>query len=402
MRIHCLGVALVALLLCGEVDATDRHVPLDHPTISAAIAASIAGDEVLVAPGTYIETIDFGGKAIIVRSTDGPEVTTIQGPGGVPVVRFDSGETAASVIEGFTITLGLGLDICGINGCETYGGGVHILDASPTVLGNIITGNTSTGAGVTAGMGTGAGIYVQGGAATIRFNLIVDNTAEASGGGMTIVDASALVENNTIVGNTASAGAAMWASGGAPTVLHNIFWGNSSPTPISGAGPITGTIAYCLVQGGFPGTGIIDADPLFVDAGIGDYHLGVGSPCIDAGDPLAPLEGDGTIVDLGAYSTGAVGTFFQRGDCNADALVNIADAIFHLNSLFPAPGSPMTPPECPSSCDANDDGSLNIADAVALLASLFGGGGALPEPSAGCGPDPTEDALECPSFAGCP
>ncbi len=35
---------------------------------------------------------------------------------------------------------------------------------------------------------------------------------------------------------------------------------------------------------------------------IGDYHLQPTSPCIDAGDPTSPLDPDGTITDMGAYS----------------------------------------------------------------------------------------------------
>src|SRR5215475_1227989 len=37
------------------------------------------GDMVLVAPGTYVENVNFGGKAITVTSESGPEVTIIDG-----------------------------------------------------------------------------------------------------------------------------------------------------------------------------------------------------------------------------------------------------------------------------------------------------------------------------------
>ena len=46
--------------------------------------------------------------------------------------------------------------------------------------------------------------------------------------------------------------------------------------------------------GSLGGPGMIDADPLFVDAATtnGDLHLRIGSPCVDAGDNGAPgLEG---------------------------------------------------------------------------------------------------------------
>jgi len=49
------------------------------------------------------------------------------------------------------------------------------------------------------------------------------------------------------------------------------------------------------------GSGNIDADPLFVDAINGDYHITSTSPCIDAGDPGSDLDSDGTVTDMGAY-----------------------------------------------------------------------------------------------------
>ncbi len=64
-------------------------------------------------------------------------------------------------------------------------------------------------------------------------------------------------------------------------------------------------MSYSDVQGGFAGTGNIDADPLFI--GGGDYHLRVGSPCADegtsAGAPTHDIEGTprDAAPDMGAY-----------------------------------------------------------------------------------------------------
>jgi len=42
-------------------------------------------------------------------------------------------------------------------------------------------------------------------------------------------------------------------------------------------------------------------DPMFVDAGSGNFNIQLGSPCIDAGDPNLPLDSDGTVTDIGAF-----------------------------------------------------------------------------------------------------
>ncbi len=79
-------------------------------SIQDAINAAMDGDEIVVAPGTYFETIDFLGKPITLRSSDGPEVTTIDATGleEVSVVTCESGEGSNTVLEGFTITGGTG------------------------------------------------------------------------------------------------------------------------------------------------------------------------------------------------------------------------------------------------------------------------------------------------------
>jgi hypothetical protein len=46
--------------------------------------------------------------------------------------------------------------------------------------------------------------------------------------------------------------------------------------------------------------GNLYADPLFVSGEPFDYHLQLGSPCIDSGDPDRPPDPDGTIPDIGA------------------------------------------------------------------------------------------------------
>ena len=89
---------------------------------------------------------------------------------------------------------------------------------------------------------------------------------------------------------------------------------------------------------------------------------------------------------------------FRRGNTNGDSGVDLADALFVVNYLF-AGGQQ---PNCLDSADINDDGSLDISDTVYLLNYLFVSG---PTPAApgpqNCGPDPTDDNLDCILASGC-
>jgi hypothetical protein len=97
-------------------------VPDDFPTIQAAIDAAEDRDQIWVAPGVYLENIDFKGKAIHVRSLspNDPAVvstTIIDGQQLGSVVTFRTGENPDSVLNGFMIR----------NGRSATGGGIFII-----------------------------------------------------------------------------------------------------------------------------------------------------------------------------------------------------------------------------------------------------------------------------------
>ena len=75
------AIAVPAMFAAASAAAMDIQVPADQPTIQQGIDAAVAGDRVLVAPGTYFEHINFGGRDIQVIGTGGPSVTTIDGGG---------------------------------------------------------------------------------------------------------------------------------------------------------------------------------------------------------------------------------------------------------------------------------------------------------------------------------
>jgi hypothetical protein len=88
---------------------------------------------------------------------------------------------------------------------------------------------------------------------------------------------------------------------------------------------------------------------------------------------------------------------FRRGDVDANARVNLTDAIVLLQHLF---GRAAAPP-CASAADANDNGNLEIGDGLAILLYVFLGQETLAEPLASCGVDPTWDDLGCAAYRAC-
>src|SRR5262249_47403164 len=100
----CSLFSLCSLPIIGHTATI--QVPDDQPTIQTAInAAAPSGDVIVVAPGTYIESLDYNGKAVTIQSAKGPAVTTINGV-GISVVQFHTGEGRESVLQGFTLTNG--------------------------------------------------------------------------------------------------------------------------------------------------------------------------------------------------------------------------------------------------------------------------------------------------------
>jgi hypothetical protein len=97
----CVGMLAVA----GTSLAATINVPADYATIQAAVNAASNGDEVIVAPGTYVgKALNTLGKAITIKASGTPEVTIIDGEGARRVITCENNEGADTVIENFTIT----------------------------------------------------------------------------------------------------------------------------------------------------------------------------------------------------------------------------------------------------------------------------------------------------------
>jgi hypothetical protein len=193
------------------------------------------------------------------------------------------------------------------NRANAAGGGILISRCAPTITNTIFNNNLSNGADSgLAGNGSGGAIALYRDCnAVIKNCLFFANTGTYFGGGVSAWPSSTCspsITNCTFVGNIGSGAVANWNTGNGATVRNCIFRGNSNPQLSTGNGGWF-SVEYSNVQGGYGGTGNINADPLFVAGPRHNYYLsqiplqGSNSPSLDTGNNTAAALG------LAIYST---------------------------------------------------------------------------------------------------
>ncbi len=184
---------------CGGSDGAEPHVGLSSSSsasIELAVAAAGDGSTVWVGPGTY-EAVDisFAGRGIALRSTDGPLVTILDAGGQGRVFIFNSGETSAARVDGFTIT----------GGEAPRGGGIRTNRTSPVLENLVVIGNHASidGGGISSAFG--APVY--------RRVIVADNAADnLGGGGLADSSAEVTLEDVLFQSNKALEGGGFYAS----------------------------------------------------------------------------------------------------------------------------------------------------------------------------------------------
>ncbi|MGA1865186.1 MAG: right-handed parallel beta-helix repeat-containing protein, partial [bacterium] len=302
--------------------------------------------------------------------------TIIDGSKSGSVVTFNNGEYSNSILTGITIRNGHSnqgggiycassptIIQCIIEGntasseppvWEDCGGGIYCAgNSSPRIINCIIKENTGcNGAGICCGGDSSPTIsqcMVRGNTTTawggggigsrdrssplISQCTITENESATGGGGFGCIDqAKPTLTNCIITRNLNGEGIICWEET-TPTIVNCTITGNQSSGGIncaSSSATITNCIlwnndpfeiatdsqiSYSDIQGGHEGTGNINADPLFIDPNLGDFHLRFNSPCIDAGTNISTVlvdkdgisrpqdgNGDGTLLfDIGAF-----------------------------------------------------------------------------------------------------
>ncbi len=311
-------ILLLILIVFGSFSQTTKRVPQDYATIQAAINAAVNGDTVLVAEGTYPVHLKITKKIVLASlfildgDTSHISRTILDGSAeshvdSGSVVFLDTGTDTTTVVCGFTITRGKGMNITFPGHYTRYGGGVAIeARAGGTIRRNIISGNTVVAP--SGGVGGAAGVCVNNGDMLIRPQqaIIEDN----------------VIENNTVTPTDVTSavevgGLGLWGGNGriCRNIIRNnrVYWANTSNSSILGGGVLIGTDASMEMRVLFSDN-IVEGNRSYRGGGLAVY----GGATIatvrnnifinNTGDYL----GGGISLSIGATNTIVSGNYFAR------------------------------------------------------------------------------------------
>jgi hypothetical protein len=265
------------------------NVPGEYETIQSAVNASVDGDMVIVAPGTYQEAVFCGSRNIRIVGSDGPQSTILQPPDHathVPVLGFYSVNCAQ--FTGFTVSGGTGDSL------------IYIYYNARPLISDCIFTNFS-------GNGRNSSVIEINSDAIIERNLFFNNRGNSCI--RLLPGTTAQITNNTfdrninviysfsdkgiIKNNIVANSAGIGIRGKFDETAYNCVWGNTFD--FSPDDSIYGD----------PGPFDIVQDPMFMYNLSGDYRLLPESPCIDGGDPgIQYIDSDGSRNDIGVYPFG--------------------------------------------------------------------------------------------------
>ena len=336
-------------------ETTAIHVPEDYATVQEAIDAAENGDEIQVAAGTYyVNNLNIDKDLTI--TGDDPSNTYLSGSGSHRIMTISSPGNSVLEISNFTITDGHALN----NGGFVVGF-VDNNDYSLVEFNNMIFENSGGNTGNTLFRGNGwetttykncivrynnSENYAGIGNATVLGTQLYGNSGWNNTG--VLVGCNSI--NCTVYSNSGGFMPNAWTVGGMSggITTNSIFWGNEGHNgqQIYSAESVT----FSDVQGGYDGVGNINQDPMFVNAGSGNFNLQNNSPCIGAG-----MDG----VDMGYTGYSDSEQVFGCTDINAcnyniDATINDGSCEYPEDN-YDCDGNCIVDLDCNGDCGGGAD-----------------------------------------------
>ena len=248
----------------------------DHLTVTAAIAASVDGDEIVIEPGLYPENLVIDDKDLILRRSDTAGEVVLFGQSLGRVISINA---AIVTLQDLTITGGLGdagagvtsvsnssviIERCIIEGNHAPsgsqvggavyasrsltmrdsvvrnnssgndGGGLDLRGTGPHLIENTLFSGNFAGDGVDATGDTG-GAAATSAPVTFRGCAFVGNGSDGRGGAIAVLDNTVTLEGCTFDSNASPRGGAVWVSDGDTVVASNCLFVENDATNFGGA-----------------------------------------------------------------------------------------------------------------------------------------------------------------------
>ncbi|MFC1652610.1 LamG-like jellyroll fold domain-containing protein [Planctomycetota bacterium] len=301
-------------------------------TIQRGLDAAANGHVVVVLDGTYVghgnKELDFAGKAITLKSQNGPQNTVIDCQGNGRAFYFHTNETVNTVVDGFTM----------MHGTANQGGAVYCSNSGPMIQHCVMLNNVS---------GSGGAVYCTTNSTTVIRNCtLVNNVSQTVGGGLGCYNAAITVSNSIFWDNLA-------VGGGDEMVVYNLATLTVQHSDVAG-GHLGVLVAGGTLQWA---SGNLDVDPLLVDPNNGDCHIKStrgrywpahdvwvldteNSPAIDSGDPNDAIDDEpqpnGSAINMGAYGGTAQASLSYTScqlldDHNKDGVIDYNDLLYLMN-----------------------------------------------------------------------
>jgi hypothetical protein len=255
----------------GPAGAAPRvlRVPGDYRGIQQAIENAEPFDTVLVAPGTYNESVVISTprSGIVLRGEAGPRQTILAGTGGSRLVTFDETDTLTE-LSGFTLRGGspqfdggavyayrsqVFISNCEFSGNSTPGdgGAIALYESWALIRQSVITANAARqGGGIFANSSTlilvgntlsnnvalqdGGGALLLNSVPTLDGNMIIGNSAQNNGGGVAFLSPRGEFRSNVVRGNRARTGGGFYCNGDYQPDLSSSHFKGNTPSDLEG------------------------------------------------------------------------------------------------------------------------------------------------------------------------